>query len=161
MKNLLLPHCFKRVGWIILIPTAILSIMMCFDDFNGVPTYLYSTSSTSVGVNVNDHVYNMLISQTTTHILNNIALIGVLLGCLFITCSRQRIEDELSERIRLNALLVALYIYFSVSIVMALVFYDEAFFEVMIYNLVALPLLFLATYLAMLWRFKRSLHDEE
>ena len=39
-KELLLPHSFKKIGWVILIPTLLLGVLMLIDGFNGYPTYL-------------------------------------------------------------------------------------------------------------------------
>ena len=33
-KELLLPHSFKKIGWVILIPTLLLGVLMLIDGFN-------------------------------------------------------------------------------------------------------------------------------
>ena len=100
-KELLLPHSFKKIGWVILIPTLLLGVLMLIDGFNGYPTYLMPAQGTAC--------YETLCSTTTGRALNNIALVGICIGGIFVACSRERIEDEMISRIRLNALLTALY----------------------------------------------------
>lgn len=90
-KTLLLPHWFKRIGWVLFIPTALFGLLMAIDGFNGVPSYLLPEAVAR--------------GELLDHLCNNIVLFGILLGVLFITCSRERIEDECIARIRLNALL--------------------------------------------------------
>lgn len=156
-KTLLLPHGFRRIGWIILIPTLLLGILMFIDDFNGVPTFFCP----DVPMNVYDRGYILCHSETTTSVLNNIALIGIVLGSLFVACSRERVEDELIGHIRLDALLLALYVNIGVIIVAALAVYDIEFLNVMVYNLCSLPLLFLAIFRWKLWRLRKEASNEE
>ena len=117
-KELLLPHSFKKIGWVILIPTLLLGVLMLIDGFNG-----------NVGI--------------------------------FVACSRERIEDEMISRIRLNALLTALYVNYALLIATALCTYDLSFLYVMIYNLLTMLLIFLAVFRWKLWRLKHAVADEE
>lgn len=41
-------------------------------------------------------------------------IIGIIAGSILVTCSRERVEDEMNGRIRLNALLLSLYANFAV-----------------------------------------------
>ena len=118
-KELLLPHSFKKIGWVILIPTLLLGVLMLIDGFNGYPTYLMPAQGTAC--------YETLCSTTTGRALNNIALVGICIGGIFVACSRERIEDEMISRIRLNALLTALYVNYALLIATALCTYDLSF----------------------------------
>lgn len=146
-KILLLPHAFKRIGWVLFIPTALLGALMFFDGFNGFPSFLLPDSFAP--------------TRDFSRLWNNIVIIGVLLGVLFIGCSRERIEDELIARIRLNALLAALYVTAGISILSALVLYDLNYLTFMIFNLFLLPVLFLIFERVMLWKLgKEAAHEE-
>lgn len=39
-KIFLLPNGFKKVGWIILVPTFVLGVLMTIDGYNGFPSFL-------------------------------------------------------------------------------------------------------------------------
>lgn len=146
-KILLLPYSFKRIGWVLFIPTALLGLLMAIDGFNGFPTFLLPDS--------------VVTGETVDRLCNNVVLIGVLLGTLLITCSRERIEDELITRIRLNALLVALYATIGIAVIAALFLYDFAYLYFLIFNLCLLPVLFLVIERVMLWRLgKEAAHEE-
>lgn len=146
-KILLLPYSFKRIGWVLFIPTALLGLLMAIDGFNGFPAFLLPGSTAG--------------SETLSRVSNNIVLIGVLLGTLLITCSRERIEDELITRIRLNALLAALYATIGIAVIAALLLYDFAYLNFLIFNLCLLPVLFLVIERVMLWRLgKEAAHEE-
>lgn len=146
-KVLLLPHSFKKIGWCIFVPTALLGILMAFDGFNGFPGMLLPDSTQ--------------VSATIDLWSNNAAIIGVLLGAVFITCSRERIEDELIGRIRLNALLVSLYCTVGTTVAATLLLYDFTYMNFMIFNLCLLPVLFLIIEQIMLWRFRKETAHEE
>ncbi|WP_300189826.1 hypothetical protein [uncultured Alistipes sp.] len=75
--------------------------------------------------------------------------------------SRERIEDECIARIRLNALLGALYATFGLTLITALVLYDFEFLYFMIFNLCLLPVLFLIIEQLLLWRFRQEGRHEE
>lgn len=152
-KDLLLPYGLKKIGWIVLIPTLLLGILMLIDNFNGYPTYLLPAEGTAC--------YETLSSGTLGRALNNIALVGICIGGILVACSRERIEDEMISHIRLNALLTALYINYALLIAAALCTYDVKFFYIMIYNLLTMLLIFLAVFRWKLWRLKRSAADEE
>lgn len=143
MKKIpLLPCVFKPIGWAILVPAALLGLCLLLNDFNGLPA-------------------GLPFPAVRTELLNNVALIGTLLGVLFVGCSRERIEDELIGRLRLDALLTALYANTIVIIAAALACYGLDFLYVMIYNLLTLPLLFLAIYQWQLWRLRKEACDEK
>ena len=94
-------------------------------------------------------------------LINNHIVLWLWLGTIFVACSREKIEDEMISRIRLNALLMALYIQAVCIIVATFVFNSFDFLNVMIYNLVAYPIIFVEAYRVMLWRIRKEADDEE
>lgn len=156
MKRIfLLPHNFKKVGWAILIPTFVIGFMMFIDGCNGFPGYLMK------GLDPAGGLYRVLDSDAMTAILNNIAIIGICAGSLFVACSREPIEDELITQVRLNSLLIALYLNTAFIIVSALCFYELDYLYVMIGNIFTVLLVFLIVYEVKLWQLKKSLSHEE
>lgn len=160
-KSMLLPYRFKKIGWAIFIPTLLLGIFVAFQEFD----------TTSLAEMIERVVEVGRLDPTVEHInriengvqpwLNNLLIIGILCGSLFITCSREKVEDEMIARIRLDALLSALYANTAVIVVAALTTYDLNFVDVMIYNLFTLPLLFLVILRYRLWRLKKATRNEE
>lgn len=151
-RDWLLPFGFKRVGWVILVPAVLLGLAIWLDGFDGLPEWI-SPEDSPVG--------RLLRTETAGRIIRNFALIGVWIGTLSVACSRERIEDEMISRIRLNALLAALYVQAGLMVVVALAVYNIAYLDVMVANLVALPLIFLTIQRLMLWRMRKEAGDEE
>ena len=139
---MLLPYRFKKIGWAILIPALLLGIVVAFQGFD------------TAGL-------TKMFSRNLETWFNNLLIIGILCGSLFITCSREKVEDEMIAHIRLDALLFALYANTAVIVVAALAAYGLAFVDVMIYNLFTLPLLFLVILRYRLWRLKKATRNEE
>ena len=154
-KTFLLPHSFKKAGWAILVPTFIIGLLMFIDGCNGFPGYLMK------GVDPAGGLYRVLDSDAMTAVLNNIAIVGICVGSLFVACSREPIEDELISQVRLNSLLIALYLNTAFIIVSALCFYGLDYLYVMIGNIFTMLLVFLVVYEVKMWRLKKSLRDEE
>ncbi len=131
MKTLLFPHRFQKVGWVIFALAAALGVYICVTGFEASPA------------------------------MNNIALIGIVVGGLLATCSREKVEDEMISHIRLNSLLIALYINYALLIVSALVTYDLDFLQVMIYQMFTILLIFMVVFRYRVWRTQKGADDEE
>ena len=156
-KILLLPHRFQKIGWALLVPSLLLG---SFIVFNGHDTSGLAAKIEYV-VRLGREVDIQRLGNGIEPWLNNFIIISLLLGAVFVTCSRERVEDEMIAHIRLNALLTALYVHTAVVIVAALAVYGLAFVDVMVYNLFTLPLLFTAIYRWQLRRMRKEAGDEE
>ncbi len=155
MKRLiLLPHTFRRIGVVIFAIGAAVGLLMTPDGYNGWPSFLLPDDTGSP-------LFATLVSDSMARLLNNIAIIGLCVGSIFIACSRERVEDEMTGAVRLNALLVALYINSAVTVAAALVLYDFAFLYFMIWNIITTPLLFMVIFRWRMWRINRSTGHEE
>lgn len=156
-KNLLLPPVFRKIGWALLIPSLPLGIYLLHNDCNT------SGLAGAIGriIRAGSEVRVEAIGNGIEPWLNNLLIVALLLGPLFIACSRERVEDEMIGRIRLNALLTALYANTAIVIVAALTLYGLAFLDLMICNLFTLPLLFAAIYCWQLRRIRKEAGNEE
>ena len=105
-------------------------------------------------------IYTMA-SDYGSCLVNNIAIIGTILGAMLVTCSREKIEDEMVRQLRLNSLLVALYISYAVLIVCSLFVYGLDFLYVMIYNMFTILFVFMIVFRYRMWRLNKEMKDEE
>lgn len=136
MKNLLFPGQFQVIGWLLLIPAIILGVYMCF--FSPV----FGTGIIEI-------------------ILNDVAIIGITVGSIFIVCSKEKHEDEMIRSIRLASLLQALYIYAVILIASVLLINGANFFLFMSFNLVLLPLIYVVVFRLEIYRYNKMSEDEE
>lgn len=131
MKTLLFPHSFQRIGWVVFAISAAIGAYILFTD------------------------------NTDSYLLNNIAIIGTCIGAILATCSRENVEDEMTGQIRLNSLLIALYINYAILIVCSLVIYDLDFLSVMLYNMFTILLIFMVVFRWKIWRVKKAIENEQ
>lgn len=131
MKTLLFPHSFQRIGWVVFAISAAIGAYILFTD------------------------------NTDSYLLNNIAIIGTCIGSILATCSRENVEDEMTGQIRLNSLLIALYINYAILIVCSLVIYDLDFLSVMLYNMFTILLIFMVVFRWKIWRVKKATENEQ
>ena len=131
MKTLLFPHCFQRWGWCIFAVGVILGIYALATDFE------------------------------IDYLGNNIVIVGTVVGAILATCSREKIEDEMVRQIRLNSLLVALYVNYAVLVICSLLIYDLDFLYVMMYNMFTMLLIFMVVFRYRMWRLNKEAKDEE
>ena len=130
MKTPLFPHSVQRIGWIVFAIGIALGVYAITKGFDG------------------------------SYTLNNLTIISIIVGGILATCSREKIEDELTQHLRLSSLLVALYINYAALVVCALALYDLDFLNVMIYNMFTILLIFMVVFRWKIWRLKRGGDNE-
>lgn len=136
MKNILFPSCFRLIGWILFVPAIIAGALSYFSVLT--PTGMLET------------------------VVNDAILIGIVLGALFIICSKERYEDEMIRAIRLSSILNAIYANVIVFIAGTLFINGGEYLGFVTFNLGLLPLIFVFIYTAEMHRhLKQSEEDEE
>lgn len=154
MKTLLFPHRFQKVGWIILAISLVVDIYVMVGWWGNGNILEHSIVSGEVGSLMG------WLACYGDYVINNIAIIGTVVGTLLVTCSREKVEDEMITTIRHNSLLVALYINYGALIVAALLVYDFDFLNVMLFGMFSILLLFLVVFRYNLWRARKGGADE-
>lgn len=135
MKNLLFPRGFQFVGWTLFVPALVLGVLVCFGILG--------------------------LSGITETVVNDVIIIGITLGALFIVCSKERHEDEMTRTLRLSSLLNSIYVYAVILIAATLSVNGLAFYYVMLVNLALLPLIFVVIFRMEMHRYYKENGDEE
>lgn len=132
-KEFLLPNGFKKVGWVLFATSVVMGIWSMALDF--------------------DFTQSKILSPLLFEgpLLNNYIVIGFWLGAIFIACSREKMEDEMIGRIRLNALLSGFYLQAVFIIAATFVMNNLDYLDIMVVNLATFPFIFVLTYCGMLW----------
>ena len=144
----LLPHRYKRIGWLLFGVSLLVCLLM---QLGLVPTAGLATMPALVS----DAGWFHFVQPDN----NAFDFFGILLllGCLVTGCSAEKHEDEFIATLRLDALLWATYLNYSLLGVALLFTYGTAFLNIMIYNLFSLPILFLLRFQYILYRYA---HEE-
>jgi hypothetical protein len=154
--KLLLPNYFKRIGWILLVPSAILGLFIIITDyeFGFLDTKVFTIYS---GAFKEPVIFGMIKANLT----GTIAGVLFLIGAVFVAFSKEKREDEYIAEIRLGALLWATYINYGVLLFCFIFFYAFEFLYVMIFNMFTILIFFIFRFYYMLYRSDKSLSHEK
>lgn len=133
LTKILLPHYLKKIGWFALLPFAALLFFNNYFDFS---------------LDFLDFKFRegTLFEGSTENFTNELALLGVFGSLFLIAFSREKEEDEFIQKLRLDSLLVACYVYTFILIIGTLAFYGFGYLEFMGYNMFTIQLIFIARF---------------
>ncbi|MEP0266260.1 hypothetical protein [Dokdonia sp.] len=159
----LFPNRFKKIGWILFIPAAILGIYIL--KSGEVPAFF----ETSVLAFIHESFINSdseLISNyyfevIENNILDEILVIITIIGALFIAFSKEKHEDEYINKIRLNSLVWATYVNYSILIISTIFVYNATYFWVMLLNMFTILIIFIVRFNWQLIKLKKEASYEE
>jgi len=140
----LLPRYFKVIGWIISVPSALVSLIYLFTGqvINGV----FSKSHTEDVVN---------------SIIITICLVLLMLGLLFIAFSKEKMEDEYITKVRGDSLIWAVIANAIFMIILSSTVYGIGFLYVSFFNLYTVLVLFIIKFNLALSNLKKQSGNEE
>ena len=153
----LFPNSFKKVGWVLLIPSTILGILILFFDveFKFMESNVFTIYTE--GFNSDPAFFTL----TSGNYASTIAGIMFLIGAIFVAFSEQKEEDEFIARTRMESLMWAVYINYGVLIFCFLFFFQFEFLEVMIFNMFTILIFFIIRFYYILYKNNKSLGHEK
>ncbi|WP_052592913.1 hypothetical protein [Aureispira sp. CCB-QB1] len=157
-QNYLLPNQFKKVGWFLFTLTSLFTIYYFSQDqephFLNLKVFAFVTdeimgNGMSYFTIINDNIGNEIIG-----------FFGIL-GCLFIAFSKEKCEDELVAKVRLDSLLWATYINYFILMGAILFIYSMPFFWILVFNMYTTLIVFIIRFNWMSYNLKKSISDEK
>ena len=155
--NMLLPHAWKKIGWIILVPSVIAGIFLMATDYEA------DWLSMKVFAFFNDSIFeeDNSFAWITANVSNTITGVGFLVGAILVAFSREKVEDEYIARIRLNSLLWAVWVNYLLLLFAFIFVYGIAFLHVMILNMFTILIIFIVRFNFQLYKNSKSIRHEE
>ncbi|WP_297764628.1 hypothetical protein [uncultured Muriicola sp.] len=137
MKNYLFPNRFKTLsGWVFylsLITGFILWNTDAFDNYLVIPVPdLFGT----------DGLFDRGSGWMKNGVLDELFTVLIIVSGLIHSFSKEKVEDELIGKLRLDSLIWSLYINYGLVIIATLLIYDIIYFNVLIFNLFTVILFF-------------------
>lgn len=160
-SSLLLPNRFKKLGWILLIPSALVGLFVILGDFEKFQLMVNVFSIISDegnGLLGGDYAY---FGITHTNITNTIIGILFIAGALLVSFSREKNEDEFIANLRQTSLLWAVLLNYVLLLFAFIFVYGFFFLNVMLYNMFTVLIIFIGRFNYLLYRNKQSLADEK
>lgn len=148
----LLPHYWKKIGWIVSIPSAIVLLSYLFNPpwDSGEPFDFFGEKYW--------YVLEILIGD---QICVAIIMALLIIGLLFIAFSKQKVEDEYITKMRGDSLIWAVIANSLLLMLSFMVIYDGWFLYVSFFNLYTLLVLYIIKFNVALYRFKKMNSYEE
>ena len=155
--NFLFPNAFKKPSLLLLVLSCIgLVFVLNFNDDEAVKI------QTNVFALMNDEGFKgpFYFQWTKNNILDEIAMTLFIVSGLIFAFSKEKIEDEMVAKIRLESLVWATYVNYGVLLCCILFIYGLPFLNVMMYNMFTLLLFFIIRFHWMLYK-NNTLSDHE
>jgi len=155
--NYLFPHKYKRIGWIILIPAVLLGLFTLITNYE---PYLLEFNVPAIFAEklFGENEYFKMINN---NILNEILGVLIIVSGLFVAFSKEKLEDELISKIRLESLVWAVFLNYAVLLLAIIFIYDMPFFWVMIFNMFTILIFFIIRFNWQIYRLKNAADYEE
>jgi hypothetical protein len=140
-SKLLLPYKFKWIGLALLLPFLIVGILNRYNGLELSFLTIYSAKKEFLA--------------PVQNLTDELALSGSIICLLFIAFAREKNEDEFIYHNRLESWEWAVLINFVLLLVASWIFYNEAFIDVMMYNLLTPLIIFVIRFNWVLLRNKQ------
>jgi hypothetical protein len=156
--NFLFPNSWKKIGWIIFIPSLIGTLLLSlnFEDFSQLlKVKVFALAEIQLFDNQN---YFKIIEN---HLIDEIILIGLIVGGILIGFSKLKNEDEFISKIRYESLVWATYFNYLLIIIFTTLLYGFTFLNIVFYNLFTLLLFFILRFHYQIYKLNKFNCDEE
>ena len=156
-SNLLIPNKYKKVGWIILLPSIILGIFVTIGDYGN-----FSMVS-DVFVLAYENLFNdrKTFGVINTDITNTVLGVMCIIGALLVSFSKEKREDEFIANLRLTSLLWAVLVNYGLLLFCFIFIYGISFLHVMVYNMFTVLIIFIIRFNYLLNRSSKMSVDEQ
>jgi hypothetical protein len=156
LHSLLFPYRARYVGWLIFIPAAVLGVITLVDDDFGF-SFLTFTLPKSIFLTQPFTGADDDSGWTQVNLTNELAALAVMVGLFLVAFSRERVEDELISRMRLEALQWSVIVYYIILSLIILSSHGLGFFYVLSHNMFTLLLVFIARFRWLMYRHNHQL----
>lgn len=155
--KLLLPNKYKKLGWYLMIPAAIVGLYLSFSNFNGfeINGKMFALFSDK------DLGKSQFFSIVETDFTNTIVGVLFIIGALLVGFSKEKNEDEFIANLRLSSLLWAVLVNYLLLLLCFLFIYDFAFLNVMVYNMFTVLIIFIIRFNYILYKNAQTVPDEK
>lgn len=156
--NFLFPNTLKTPSLILLVISFLgLIFVLNFNDDEAVQL------QTKVFALMNDQDLkgSLYFSWTKNNILDEIVMLTFIISGLLFAFSKEKIEDEMVSKIRLESLVWATYLNYAILAFSIIFIYGLPFLNFMMYNMFTLLVFFIARFHWMLYKNNKTVSDEE
>ena len=137
--NYLFPNKYKKIGWLLLIPSAIIGLITLILEFE--PNFLdFNVPALFIDELFGEKHFIGIVSD---NVLNEILAVLIIVSSLLVAFSKEKSEDEYISKIRLESLVWAVYLNYAILLISFLFIFDLSFLWVMVFNMFTILLFFI------------------
>lgn len=129
--SMLLPNKYKWIGLLITLPSAVLGFFYMFFNYE-IPFLSFTPKETTSGLGI---------SLQNQNFTDELIVVALAIGLLFIVFSKEKNEDEFVGKVRLESLQWAVLVNTVILILCTLFIYGGTYLTVMVFNMFT-PLVF-------------------
>ena len=163
-QTLLLPNRFKTIGWFILIPATIAGIFLMATEYeaNLLTTKVFAIFNDDLffGNNESYGVRNNF-TVITTDVTNTLVGILFIIGGIMVSFAKEKREDEFIANLRLTSLMWSVWVNYALLLLSLIFVWGLAFFNVMVYNMFTILIIFIIRFNYILYRNSKSMADDK
>jgi hypothetical protein len=153
----LFPYKYKKIGWLILVPSAILGLVSLLVSYE--PSFL---NFNVPAIFINELFGDMkLVGMDNNNISNDIVGLLIIICSLLVAFYKEKSEDEYISKIRLESLVWAVYVNYGILLLSFLIIYDSSFLWVMMFNMFTILIFFIIRFNWQISRLKKLANYEE
>jgi hypothetical protein len=158
--NYLLSNQFKRIGWILFIPSVIPGLL--FVIFQFAPNFLELKAFALIEEGSQPWgTLPKFCVLVETNVIDEIIGILLIVSSFFIAFSKEKNEDEFISKIRLESLLWATYLNYAILVFAILFVYGMSFFWVLVFNIFTILLFFIIRFNWVIRKSRKFTKDEK
>jgi hypothetical protein len=153
----LFPYKHKKIGWLILVPSAIVGLVSLLVSYE--PSFLnFNIPAIFISELFGD---TKLVGMVNNNMLNDIVGLLIIISSLLVAFSKEKSEDEYISKIRLESLVWAVYVNYGILLLSFLIIYDGSFLWVMLFNMFTILIFFIIRFNWQISRLKKLTNYEE
>jgi len=135
LKQLLLPNYFRKAGVLLLLPALCLLVAVFMYEFS-IPFLVYGQAEVSTSV----------FDMKNNDLSDELAILLSFFSLFCIAFSKEKVEDEYLQGVRLRALQISVYINYLVLAVATVAIYGLSYLYVLYGNLFTILIIFIVVY---------------
>lgn len=154
--TLLLPNKFKKLGWLILIPSTVFGLIISVTDYelNWLNTKVFAIFNSDLG-------QQKYFSVIDNNITNEVVGVLFLIGGLLVTFSKEKDEDEYIASLRVNSLLWSVLVNYGLLLFAFIFVFGFSFLQVMMYNMFTTLIIFIIRFNYVLFKNSKLSSNEK
>ena len=163
-QTLLLPNRFKMIGWFILIPATTAGIFLMATEYeaNLLTTKVFAIFNDDLFFGNNESIgASKNFTVITTDVTNTLVGLLFIVGGIMVSFSKEKREDEFIANLRLTSLMWSVWVNYALLLLSLIFVWGLAFFNVMVYNMFTILIIFIIRFNYLLYRSTKSMADDK